>query len=347
MRIIFISILLVLSFASLSQNIEKDAYDVLKTEESAGIKVNPNSYLLLDSIFNMADSLVLMPSKDDSVFVSLALGEFSRILEEKFGFSYDLVQTFSIALANRVLDCNYYSLIFYTYFNKKKGQPVFPILVPGHMFIRWTFSDGNYLNYETTNTTSPNDEYYRGSFKINKQTEKSCLYLCPLVDSRMTAVHLAEIAYDIADTNIDKSISLCRKALALDTLSFIVYNNISNSYYYKDMQDSSDYFFEKARSLDSLNYTIYSKRGEMFMQKQKYEDALVWFSKAIAINPDDPMLFMLRCYAHIKAEDVENAMNDFELANKKIEKKTLLSFLVNYPLLSYLDNEIVLLYNEK
>ncbi len=329
-----------------SQAIEKDAYDALNTEKQAGVNVNPDCFLLLDSIFREADTITI-PVQFDSAAVLTVCRSISSILKDKFHFKYNLVQTFSVALMNRDLDCNYYSLIFYTFLCKKKNLPVYPIMVPGHMFVRWYLSKGSYINYETTTTDAPDDEYYRTSFKIQQQTEKSCLYLCPLSDSRMTAIHLAELAYDVADTNTNRSIALCREALKLDTMSFHVYNNISNSYYFKDMQDSSDYFFEKARSLDSLNYTIYSNRSEIYIIREKYDEARRYLAKAIKINPDDPMLYMYRCYSYLKSKDLENAMTDFDLANNRIEKKTLLSFLVNYPFLAYLDGEIISLYNEQ
>jgi len=343
---VFQLLLVLIHFNLISQSVEHDAYDALKTEMTIGIDVPTHSFKLLDSIFAEADKQISFPEKPDDSTVFNICKKFSEILEDKFGIEYQLVQTFSVGLENRKLDCNYYSLLFYTLLNKQKSYAVYPIAVPGHIFIRWYMSDSTYFNYETTTKEITLDSTIREVFKISQQAEKSCLYMYPLSDSKMTALHLAELAVDIAENNMNKAIALNRKAYELDSSSFHIYKNLSIDYFNNNMPDSSDYFFEKALKLDSMNYTVYEGRGEMFMSTKEYKEAVKWLTKAMSINPDDPTLYMYRCYSYLELKQQEPAMADFLSANSRIDKHSILSFLINYPFLAYLDEQIVLLMND-
>jgi hypothetical protein len=323
-----------------AQTTENPAYKALQTEREIGIDVTDECFLLLDSIFAKAEKITV-PEHPDTTSVITICQEFSRLLETSFGFSYKPVQTLSIALKKKVLDCNYYSLLFYSFFSKIKNQALFPVIVPGHMFVRWYINDSLYVNYETTAMDARSDEEYMQTFKITEQTKKNCLYLCPMTDEQLTAVHWAEVAYDVSDTNLNLAVELNKQALLLDTNSLWIYSNLSADYYHMGMLDSSAFFFAKALHLDSMNYTLYLERGKMYLTDELYPDALFWLSKSIQINPDDPMGFMYRCYCYIKQKNAEKAMDDFDRANRRVEKKTLLSFLVNYPLLAYLDLELI------
>ena len=344
---VFNLFLLLMDFALMSQTIEHDVYDALKTEVAIGIDVPTHSFKLLDSIFAEAETQISFPVKPDDSTAFDICKQFSEILEDKFGFEYKLVQTLSVGLENKNLDCNYYSLLFYTLLNKKKSYAVYPIAVPGHIFIRWYKNDSTYFNYETTTKEITEDSTIRSVFKISEQAEKSCLYMCPVSDSKMTALHLAELAVDIADSNMNMAIALNRKAYDIDSLSFHIYKNLSIDYFNDNKPDSSDYFFDKALKLDSLNYTVYQGRGEMYMSTKEFPEAIKWFTKAISINPDDPTLYMYRCYSYLEAKEREPAMADFQLANNKIDKHTILAFFINYPFLAYLDEQLIILFNNE
>lgn len=325
---------------------ERDAYDALKGEEMIGVKVSPHCYVLLDSIFREATERIdFSDVKSDSGVLAVCQA-FSKMLREEFGFRYRPVGTLARGLEKRGLDCNYNSLLFYTLLNKIKGYKVFPIVVPGHMFIRWYLSDTLWINYETTTEEAAPDEEYRDGFRISPQAEAGCLYLCPLTDQQMTAVHLAEVANDMMDTNIRLAISLNLNALHWDTSSFHLYRNLSLSYYLSEKEDSSDYYFAIAMALDSLNYTVYQGRGEMYLEGNEPAKSLEWFDRAININPGDPTLPMLKCYARVMLKDAEGAIKEFEKANQLIDKENFLTFLVNYSFLAWLDQQIVMLVRE-
>jgi len=329
-----------------AQEIETGAYTTLSTEKSLGLQVPDKLTKVLDSVFDAAESSITFVPQADKESAYNMCKQFSDILSNDFGFKYNNVQVLSLALEKKILDCNYYSLLFYTLFNKMKHYAVYPIYVPGHMFIRWYFGDSTYINYETTTQMPATDSLLRSEFCITPQAEQSGLYMSPLNDSQMTALHYAELAYDIADTNRRMAIDLSLQALKLDPRSIHVYRNLSTIYFLENKNDSSDYYFERAQQLDSLNYTIYSARGEMYLYTQDYQSAEKNFSKAITVNKDVPSLYMYRCYTYIKRKDLERAMNDFETANAYIDKKTFMSFFVNYFFLSYLDEEILKLIQE-
>ncbi|OQA02283.1 MAG: Tetratricopeptide repeat protein [Bacteroidetes bacterium ADurb.Bin408] len=329
-----------------AQKIERGAYPTLDTEKKLGLPVSKHMTQLLDSIFEAAESYITFAPRPDKETAYNICKQFSDILKDNFGFKYKNVQIFSHALEKRILDCNYYSLLFYTLLNKKKHYEVYPIFVPGHMFIRWYFSDGSYINYETTTQLLADDSLLRSEFIITPDAEKRGLYMSPLSDSQMTALHYAELAYDIADTNRPMAISISLQALQMDSLSIHVYRNLSTIYYLEKQVDLSDYYFSKALQLDSLNYTIYSSQGEMYLYAGDYGQAGRYFTKAIEINPDVPSLYMYRCYNNIKRKALEEAMSDFERANALIDKKTFMSFFVNYFFLHFLDEEILKLIQE-
>jgi len=341
-----ISLFLLLSISIVfSQKTTYDVYDALDKEKEMGFNVKEEHKLLLDSIFVKASEEIIFPENvSDSTALDVCI-KLSHILKNDFGFSYTLVQAISLVLEDRVLDCNYYTLIFYTFLNKYKGYKVYPVVVPGHMFIRWYFDDTSYINYETTTFELLSDSAYKEEFKISEQATTSCLYMCPLSDTQFMALHWAELAYDLFFDNTPKAIELNKEALKLFPESYHILNNLSICYLVNEDYEMSEKYFEKAFMLDSLNYTIYQNRGNIYMWLEKYNDALLWFNKAVKLNPDDPSLYMDRCNVYIQLKDVDMALNDFVSANVKIEKKSLLSFLVNYEYLSYLDSKILKLIN--
>jgi hypothetical protein len=56
--------------------------------------------------------------------------------------------------------------ILYLLVGEALHLPIGLIEVPGHNFVRWTFSDGTYLNFETTDGVEMSDADYRQSFGI-------------------------------------------------------------------------------------------------------------------------------------------------------------------------------------
>jgi tetratricopeptide (TPR) repeat protein len=338
-----VAILLVYLPASIYAQVpERDVYDALRVEKQLGIRVLPSHELLLDSIFRVAgEEIIINRDFQDSDQVLTALRAFSDILTTRFGFRYALVESVFEAMEKRQLDCNYNSLLFYTWANRINGCRLFPIVVPGHMFVRWYMNDSTWLNYETTSGQFISDETYRNNFVVMPQPEARGLYLQPVSDEQLTAVHLAEVALDVSDTSLNFSIDLNRRALIFDSTSFHVLRNLSYMYYQKGLKDSSDLFFRKALALDSMNYSVYKSQGEMLLWSEEYREAIRWFDKAASINPADPDIFIYKTRACIRMKEVEMAMEAFQQATHCIEQKGIFAFLANYSLLSGLDNEIL------
>lgn len=329
------------------QGIERDVYDALKAEKQWGLKVSRKAELLLDSIFNSAGEQIKFGDRIDSQEGVLeVLQSFSDILRNQYGFRFSPVGTLTEALNNRFLDCNYNSLMFHTFFNRIKGYRLHPVLVPGHMFVRWYLNDTTWLNYETTSRGFLADDYYRSNFTILPQPEEKGLYLKPLTDRQLTALHLAEVAHDVADTARTLAIQLNRMALQFDSTSFHVLRNLSRDFYFNRQNDSSDYYFSKAQVLDSMNYTVPLGRAEMYLENKEYDASLPWIANAAQISPGNPDIYMLKCYAFLRMKSLESAMDAFEEANRCIDKQNIFTLLANYRFLSWLDQELLLLMGE-
>lgn len=344
------AVVLVLVFFSLvmsGQEVERDVYDALKAEKQWGLKVSRSSELLLDSIFSSAaESIDFGDSVCTKEEVLEVLQSFSILVEQHYGFIYSPVGTLAEAMDKRILDCNYNSLLFHTFFNRIRGYRLYPVLVPGHMFVRWYLNDTTWLNYETTSREFLSDDYYRKNFTVLPQPEEMGLYLKPLNDKQLTALHLAEVAHDVADTARALAIRLNRKALELDSTSFHVLRNLSRDFYFNGQKDSSGFYFSRALALDSMNYTVHIGRAEMFIENNEYEASLPWIGTAAQISPGNPNTYMLKCYAFLKMKSLEPAMAAFEEANRCIDKETIFTLLANYRFLAWLDQELILLMGE-
>jgi len=330
-----------------SQNFNGGIKASVELEKSYGVEFSDANMVLLDSIFMMASQkidFVKNPEEQEAIEICK---QFSDILKNDFHFKFENVQLLKNVLDKRIIDCNFYSLFFYTLLHKSQLYEVYTIHAPGHMFIRWYLTDSTYFNYETTTAEVVSDSALREEFSITPLAEANHLYMYPLSDTQMTALHLAELAYEIVDTNINLSIDISKKALELDPKSFHVYRNLSLAYLLNKQQDSSDYYFNKARELDSLNYTVYFYQGKIMLYFEEYDKAIDWFNKSLAINPEVTSLYMYRCYTYIKKGFVEEALSDFEQSNKRIDKGTLHSLFIDYPLLYFLDESIMYLIFEK
>lgn len=76
----------------------------------------------------------------------------------------------------RVLDCDTASFI-YLAVAETLGWPLSLIEVPQHNFVRWTFADGSYLNFETMDGAERPDAYYIAAFGVPPETVKPGFFM--------------------------------------------------------------------------------------------------------------------------------------------------------------------------
>jgi len=321
-----------------------DAKIALDIEKKEGIKVTDNNYFLLDSIIRSLDRQVQIPANYTKEEALNACLKISSVLEKEFNIKFVRTELLSGGLEKNEFDCNYYSIVFYTILNKKKNLPVFPVLVPGHMFIRWHLRNGSYFNYETTQNRETTDAEYDSIFNISSQAKANKVYMADINDKQFIAINYVEIANSFPDTLYVRKLELCEKSLLQDSNCVIAYLFKGKVLAFKMKFNSAIACFDKVLANDSLNYQTFNFVGLLYSIQGEGVKAIENYSKAIVCNPNDPVLYINRSEEYLKSEQLENAMNDFDSATDHLKKCSFFQFAENYIRIAVLEKAIMIEY---
>lgn len=75
------------------------------------------------------------------------------------GYTYKSEDLLSAGLRTRTIDCDLYSTLYLS-IAETLNLPLKTVGMPRHMFVRWKFDDGSYLNWEATSGFEAKDDYY-------------------------------------------------------------------------------------------------------------------------------------------------------------------------------------------
>ncbi len=317
-----------------------DAFVALDMEKQQGFPVTDWEYKRLNSIYSYMDSVISFSNdinKEKALNICIAM---SDALESRFGITFENTALLSEGLKKNKLDCNYYSIVFYTYLKKHSQNPAL-IITPGHMFLRWYYNENSYLNYETTAKIAITDEQYINEFRISATAIKNNLYLKPLTIPQLVACGYMEMSTTYTEKQIQKQRALLNKTLKLFPNLVMAMGNLAYCAVLEKKTDEAITILNKAIALDTLNYVTYQQAGRIFQKASRYKEALKYYTKGIARNPKDPQSYIYRSNCYLDMKNVESAMTDFDKGSALLKTSDIFKFLFDYLSLTELENRIM------
>lgn len=332
-------LLLFLPFFGFSGQVQNyDAFAALDMEKQEGFEVTSFEYNRLQSIYRYMDSVIEFSKETDAQKALHICLTMSAVLETGFGISYENTTLLSEGLRKNKLDCNYYSLIFYTYL-KQHTQNATLVITPGHMFLRWYYNGNLYLNYETTSKEVLTDEEYTGRFGISATAIENNLYLNPLSDLQSMACGYLEMSN--ATGSVLKQKMLLNKALNLFPNLVMAISSMAYCAVLENKTNEAIRLLQKAIALDTLNYATYQQAGRIYQKAKRYNEAIQYYSKGIDRNPNDPQACIYRSNCYLDMGKVDAAMADFDKSLALLKTEDVFKFLLDYISLQLLEERIM------
>ncbi len=119
------------------------------------------------------------------------LGQIHLLLKEE-GFVFKNNFLLCKGLDSRAIDCDNYCAL-YTAIAESMKIPMIPVYAPNHSFMRFYFSDGSYLNWETLMAKHLPNSYYVKKLQIAEVSVSKGVYLKSLQRKEFHAVEYNNI----------------------------------------------------------------------------------------------------------------------------------------------------------
>lgn len=123
------------------------AHDFLDIETELG--VTDSDYQILDDIIVEAQKRIEVKPEYTKVEAIDVLKTIDDTLKD-MGFEYQSNPLLNHGLKTKQINSNHYSAIYLAIADTLK-LPLKVVNASGHVFVRWHFDDGKYVNWETTN----------------------------------------------------------------------------------------------------------------------------------------------------------------------------------------------------
>lgn len=339
-----VMMLLILAGLLPGQDMTKyDAFVALDMEKQEGFSVPDSAGIRLREIYAAMDSKIEFPSAPDKESAASVCYAMSDILRNDFGITYGNTLLLSEGLMKKELDCNFYSIVFYTWLKSKKQNPVL-IITPGHMFLRWVFPDGSYINYETTARELYTDDDYIREFCISPAAIKNNLYMKPLSVPQLYACAYLDMSSK-HEGNPARQRVLLNKSLKLFPELVMAMGNLAYCAVLENKTDEAITLLNKAIKLDTLNYVTYQQAGNIYRKAGRFDEAIRYYTKGIERNPDDPQSYIYRSNCYLDMKKVDEAMADFEKGADLLTKTNdIFKFLFDYLSYAALEDRIMDVY---
>jgi tetratricopeptide (TPR) repeat protein len=321
-----------------------DAFVALDMEKKEGFPVPDSIYKRLNEIIKALDSISFNNVTDRENALNICLS-ISNVLENRFGIYYENTYLLSEGLRNNHLDCNYFSILFYTVL-KKHSQNAALVISPGHMFLRWYYNGNTYLNYETTENKAITDSEYIELFGISSLAIKNNLYMKPLTWAQEIAVGYLDMSNACGESQTLKQKTILNKALKLFPNLVMAYNGLAYTAVTENKTNEAISYLNKAIALDTLNYITYQWAGRIYQKAGQYNEALKYFTKGIQHNTIDPQSYIYRSRCYLEMDKVEEAMADFDKGSDLLKNGEFFKFLFDYLSLKNLEDKIMEKYIE-
>ena len=293
---------------------KKQAQEVLQTINKVLIEKN--------FIYNHSDLLcgALEPHKLD--------GKTLNSLNKKFG-KYNPA-AFKRALSHLgenfyFSDCATTSFI-YIGIGDALGFPIRAVVVPEHVFVRWHFPNGSYLNWDTSFGTAVTDEWYKNAYNLSNALIDNGLYLNSLREKEVLGIALSHrgIVW-LKKGGVNRAIEDYDKAIELNPKLPTAYTGRGKAWSTKGELDKAIEDYNKAIALDPKYAKAFRERGSVWSKKGELDKAIEDYNKAISYPDLSPTYYANRSHSVAytgrgkvweKKGELDKAIEDY---NKAIE----------------------------
>ncbi|OEU53143.1 MAG: hypothetical protein BA872_02120 [Desulfobacterales bacterium C00003060] len=213
-------------------------------------------------------------------------------------------------------DCDALSLIYYGV-GEVLDFPIRLVGAPGHTFVRWHFSDGNYLNWETTCGETQTNEFYEKRFNISDISIRKGVFLSSLNKNEVlnyTYSNRGQVWSSKGD--YDRAIDDYTRAIELYPKSIYSYFNRGNAWLRKGNPDEAIANYTKAIELHSNFQKAYYHSGHAWFKKGNFDEAIANYTKAIELDPKSSSAYYYRGIAWSGKGEFDRAILDH---NKAVE----------------------------
>ena len=254
-----------------------------------------------------------------------------------------------------VFDCDTSSFVYLKALETiSKDIPVVLLDCPGHNLIRWKFSDGSYMDWETTSGQEPSKDK-------DKHYKEVCSEVIPGSNAFYAIFYRNSGNSKAAKKDNLAAITAYDKSLELNPNDASVYNNRGNAKsvlmdyigsmadyekaisinpsdlsYYSNLGTAkfflSDYAgaiadYDKVLTPDSKMGQTYFNRGDAKYMLKDYKGAFDDYSSSIMIRPEDAGSYYNRALARAKLKDYDGAIDDYGKAIKLSHKQNVNAYI--------------------
>ena len=208
-------------------------------------------------------------------------------------------------------DCDELTLL-YLAIGEILDLPISKVYVPYHSFIRWRFSDGSYLNWETTVAEARTDEDYISLLDIPSSAIDTGAFLRSLGSNEILEGTYLGRGISWADRmELDKAIADFNKAIATIPNHDLAYYNRGKAYLDKGDFDRAITDFDRAISIYPSFCEAYCNRGLAHKNMGSYKLAISDCNKAIELNPREVSAYVTRGNTYNELGDYDRAIMDY------------------------------------
>lgn len=245
----------------------------------------PKALHVLDYILENTEPLGLDKGSDQAQVHDMLQTVRAEMLKTMDGGYNKHVTLLAESLETGQWRCDKLSFLFYA-IGQKNHWPIDIVLAPNHAFIRWSFKDNSFLNWETTNAKAYTNDHYLTEFNISQKAIRNGIYMTPLTERQLQAVVCNNIGRAwFEKEQYEKALLYCSKAIELWPRFSEAYNNRAIVEIYLKDTDQALQDLNRTVELDPNCAAAHYNRGRIFFDSSELEKALRDFRTANELNP--------------------------------------------------------------
>ncbi|HDP80119.1 MAG TPA: tetratricopeptide repeat protein [Spirochaetes bacterium] len=258
------------------------AHDFLDLEKDFGAA--DRHHAEVNRLINLARSLIKTRehySTEEAVGVLSAIH--TLLKQEGYIFKNNLL--LGKGLEKKIIDCDNYCAL-YTAIAEVMRIPMIPVYAPNHSFMRFSFGDGTYLNWETTEGKPRQDAYYISTLRIAEDSIKQGVYMKDLSRKEFIGVEYNNIGAWLMGAK------RYREAVPYFTMALKFYPNFSSAwhnrgtcYYGWGRSDAALPDLLYAVKLDPGSAVSHNSIGDIYFDRKAYDNALKHYTASVRTDP--------------------------------------------------------------
>lgn len=182
--------------------------------------------------------------------------------------------------------CMSLSLI-YLIIAEKLNMPIYGVLIPGHMFVRYEQQGMSGINVETTHSGKEFYDYFSFS-GIDILDKDKIIYGKLLNKKQIIAAYLNNIGliYTFSN-NLKKAKIIYNNVMQLMPDFPEVYNNLGYIYKIENDYEMAEKMFKKAIEIHPYNLFAVTNLGILYYEQKRLNKAEIYLKESLKINPND------------------------------------------------------------